>query len=81
MGLLDMIIGWFFHPNMESAVDHSLQGHVFLLFTQIWSLLSTIPRRGVFLFFFAMLCCAAFLAGAFCLWASWSKKIIFDKKE
>ena len=30
MGLLDMIIGWFF-------------------FTQIWGLLSTIPRRGVFL--------------------------------
>ena len=32
MGLLDMIIGWFF-------------------FTQIWGLLSTIPRRGVFSFF------------------------------
>ena len=39
IGILDMIIGWFFLPNLESVVDHSSQGRfcLFTSFSQKWS--------------------------------------------
>ncbi len=61
MGLLD----GFFSPKFRVRCRPFLAGtFFFFVVTQLWGLLSTIPRRGVFLPKFGV-CCAAFLSRAF----------------